>query len=193
VAFSPPTSAALRYWNMARQRYCRRLPRNGKPCASLPTRSVRSRIGRESTSWTSISAVSMPTPTNPSQLPNHGVGPGVRIRLPPAESPLRTGKTGSLYGKTAPTTTRRSHRRADRGRMPSDRWSDGRPIARFRRPAMPARLCRRRSTRLVLEVEDIFERAVEPIGPEMRAGERIDQLRGDAHAIARFAHRAFEA
>jgi exonuclease III len=26
----------------------------------------------------------------------------------------------------------------------------------------------------------------------MRAGERIDQLRGDAHATARFAHRAFE-
>src|SRR6266436_9497008 len=30
LAFSPPTSAALRYWNMARQRYCRRLARNGK-------------------------------------------------------------------------------------------------------------------------------------------------------------------
>ena len=27
VAFSPTTSAALRYWNMARQRYCRRLAR----------------------------------------------------------------------------------------------------------------------------------------------------------------------
>src|SRR5882762_7138084 len=39
LAFSPPTSAALRYWNMARQRYCRRLARNGKPCASLPTQS----------------------------------------------------------------------------------------------------------------------------------------------------------
>jgi hypothetical protein len=39
VAFSPTTSAALRYWNTARQRYCRRLARNGKPCASLPTRS----------------------------------------------------------------------------------------------------------------------------------------------------------
>ena len=27
MAFSPTTSAALRYWNMARQRYCRRLAR----------------------------------------------------------------------------------------------------------------------------------------------------------------------
>ncbi|HKM70364.1 MAG TPA: hypothetical protein VJX94_09945, partial [Stellaceae bacterium] len=28
VAFSPTPSAALRYWNMARQRYCRRLARH---------------------------------------------------------------------------------------------------------------------------------------------------------------------
>src|SRR4029077_9582824 len=28
VAFSPTPSAALRYWNMARQRYCRRLARS---------------------------------------------------------------------------------------------------------------------------------------------------------------------
>src|SRR6266436_515478 len=27
MVFSPPTSAALRYWNMARQRYCRGLAR----------------------------------------------------------------------------------------------------------------------------------------------------------------------
>ena len=30
-------SASLRYWNMARQRHCRRLARNGKPAASLLT------------------------------------------------------------------------------------------------------------------------------------------------------------
>ena len=30
VAFSPTRSAALRYWNMARQRYCRRLARSPK-------------------------------------------------------------------------------------------------------------------------------------------------------------------
>jgi hypothetical protein len=37
-------------------------------------------MGRESTSWTSISAVSMPTPTT-RQLPNHGVWPGLRLLL----------------------------------------------------------------------------------------------------------------
>ena len=45
---------------------------------------------------------------------------------------------------------------------------------------------------LVLKLEDVFERAVEAIGPEMRAGDRIDQLRGDAHPVAALAHRAFE-
>ena len=45
---------------------------------------------------------------------------------------------------------------------------------------------------LVLKLEDIFERAVEAVGPEMRAGRRVDQLRGDAHPTAGLAHRAFE-
>jgi len=35
----PTPSAALRYWIMARQRYCRRLAYLETPCASLPTRS----------------------------------------------------------------------------------------------------------------------------------------------------------
>jgi hypothetical protein len=35
VALSPTPLAALRYWNVARQRYTRRLARNGKSCASL--------------------------------------------------------------------------------------------------------------------------------------------------------------
>src|SRR4029077_6558713 len=39
VATSPTPSAALRYWNMARQRYCRRLALSETPSASLPTRS----------------------------------------------------------------------------------------------------------------------------------------------------------
>jgi len=39
VALPLTASAALRYWNMARQRHCRRLARNGKPGASLLTRS----------------------------------------------------------------------------------------------------------------------------------------------------------
>ncbi len=45
---------------------------------------------------------------------------------------------------------------------------------------------------LVLKLEDIFERAVEPIGPQMRAGHRVDQLADNAHATAGLAHRAFE-
>jgi hypothetical protein len=44
----------------------------------------------------------------------------------------------------------------------------------------------------VLEVEHVFEEAVEAVGPEMRAGTCVDQLRGDTHATPRFAHRAFE-
>src|SRR5262249_45359553 len=43
-----------------------------------------------------------------------------------------------------------------------------------------------------LEVEDIFERAVEAVGPEMRTGCRVDQLPSDAHPLASLAHRAFE-
>ena len=37
MALPLTASAALRYWNMARQRHCRRLARNGKPAASLLT------------------------------------------------------------------------------------------------------------------------------------------------------------
>ena len=36
---------------------------------------------------------------------------------------------------------------------------------------------------LVLKVEDIFQRAVEALGPQMRAGHRVDQLRRDAHPV----------
>ena len=42
---------------------------------------------------------------------------------------------------------------------------------------------------LVLKLEHVFERAVEPVGPKMRAGEGIDQLRGDAHPVPALAHR----
>ena len=45
---------------------------------------------------------------------------------------------------------------------------------------------------LILQVENVVQRAVEPVGPEMRAGLRFDQLRGDAQAIARLAHAAFQ-
>ena len=45
---------------------------------------------------------------------------------------------------------------------------------------------------LILELEHIFDRAVEPVGPQMRAGFGLDQLRGDADPAAALAHRAFE-
>ena len=44
----------------------------------------------------------------------------------------------------------------------------------------------------VLQLEDVLERAVEAVGPEMGAGRRIDELAGDAHAVRGLAHAAFE-
>jgi hypothetical protein len=43
---------------------------------------------------------------------------------------------------------------------------------------------------LVLKVENVGERAVKPVGPEMRAARRVDQLRAHAHAAAGPANRA---
>lgn len=37
---------------------------------------------------------------------------------------------------------------------------------------------------LVLEIEDVGGRAVELLGPDMRAGDPVDQLRADANAVA---------
>src|SRR4029077_20736453 len=45
---------------------------------------------------------------------------------------------------------------------------------------------------LVLEVENISERTVKAVGPQMRAGNRVDQLPGDPDPVPCFAHRAFE-
>ena len=45
---------------------------------------------------------------------------------------------------------------------------------------------------LVLQLEDVFHETVEPVGPEMRAGHRVDQLRADAHTASTFADRTFE-
>jgi hypothetical protein len=45
---------------------------------------------------------------------------------------------------------------------------------------------------LVLKLEDIFKRTFEAIGPEMRAGESIDQLRGNAHLPSRLPRRALQ-
>ncbi len=45
---------------------------------------------------------------------------------------------------------------------------------------------------VVLDREDVGELPVEAFGPEMSAGRRIDQLRGDPHPVARFAHAPLE-
>ncbi len=44
----------------------------------------------------------------------------------------------------------------------------------------------------ILQVEYVFHRTVEAVGPEMRAGLRLDQLGGDPHPIAALPHAAFE-
>jgi hypothetical protein len=44
----------------------------------------------------------------------------------------------------------------------------------------------------VLHFEDVFEETVEPVGPQMRAGRRVDKLRGNPDSAPGFAHRAFE-
>ena len=90
------------------------------------------------------------------------------------------------------TTTPVAGAHAGRDRRRLDRPSAGRRPADFsglQRRFDDAGNARRD---LVLKVEDIFERAIEAVGPEMRAGERVDQLRGDPHPIASLAHRAFE-
>ena len=43
-----------------------------------------------------------------------------------------------------------------------------------------------------MKLEHVFDQAIEAVGPQMRAGFGVDQLRGDAHAVAALAHRTFE-
>jgi len=45
---------------------------------------------------------------------------------------------------------------------------------------------------LVLKLQDVLHIAVEAVGPEMVAGRGVDELCGDAHSAAGFAHRTFE-
>ena len=45
---------------------------------------------------------------------------------------------------------------------------------------------------MVLKLEYVFQRTVEAIGPDMRAGTGVYKLTGDAHPMARFPHRTFE-
>src|SRR5262249_26439729 len=45
---------------------------------------------------------------------------------------------------------------------------------------------------LLLQIENVFKCAVEPISPEMHACGGIDQLARDAHLAPRFANASFE-
>ena len=45
---------------------------------------------------------------------------------------------------------------------------------------------------LALDGEDIVERAVVVVGPELGGGARVDQVRRDAHLVARALDRAFQ-
>ena len=45
---------------------------------------------------------------------------------------------------------------------------------------------------LVLQLEDVVERAFETVGPQMRAGGRVDELPGDANAVRGLADAAFQ-
>jgi hypothetical protein len=45
---------------------------------------------------------------------------------------------------------------------------------------------------LVLQIKNVLKRSLEAICPKMRSGGGIDQLAGDAHPTAPFAHRPFE-
>ncbi|MNF84439.1 hypothetical protein D3C84_668000 [compost metagenome] len=45
---------------------------------------------------------------------------------------------------------------------------------------------------LILQLEDVVERAFEALRPEVRSGRRIDQLPGDAHPVTGPAHAAFQ-
>jgi hypothetical protein len=40
----------------------------------------------------------------------------------------------------------------------------------------------------ILQFEDVIERAIEAVGPDVCAGRRVDQLAGDTHTITRFAY-----
>src|SRR5215216_2538732 len=44
----------------------------------------------------------------------------------------------------------------------------------------------------ILQIEDVVERSLEAIRPQMRPGRRIDELRRDAHPVPHLAHATFE-
>src|SRR4029450_3418102 len=45
---------------------------------------------------------------------------------------------------------------------------------------------------LILKLEDILQRPLEPVGPEVGTGRAVNKLSSDTHFAARLAHAAFE-
>ena len=103
MAFSPTPSAALRYWNMARQRYCRRLARYrhtlrvsadpaAKPAArfdgretprALASAAGLARSAERARLWLSLIRIQRPTHVRPGKAPTP-VGTGVAFSPTPS-------------------------------------------------------------------------------------------------------------
>ena len=45
---------------------------------------------------------------------------------------------------------------------------------------------------MILKIENVLDRAIETVGPKVRSGSGLDELRGDAQAAARLAHAPLE-
>src|SRR6185369_16097157 len=67
----------------------------------------------------------------------------------------------------------------------------------LRSPSLGATYCRLQRSDdglgdFILDREDVFEHPVIALGPDVVPGVGVDQLAGDAHALARLAHAALE-
>ena len=69
---------------------------------------------------------------------------------------------------------------------------DARVSLRLRDDEFVAQAIRQPRYDLILQFQQIGDVFIEPVGPEMRAGFRIDQLCVDAHPVLLALHRAFE-
>ena len=70
-------------------------------------------------------------------------------------------------------------------RLVDGEFAFGRAQFRFQRPSNGLR-------HLILEIKHILHFPIVPFRPNMVAGAGINQLRGDAHPVPRFAHTAFQ-
>ena len=80
-------------------------------------------------------------------------------------------------------TRRTSHNHVDRGRRPSDPNKQVHQTGCFGSLQRWLNNTGDTGGHFVLELEDVFERTVETIGPQMCARARIDQLPRDAHPV----------